>query len=448
MRWPVHSATVTVPTRSIRFPFETRELDNGLKVILQPDHSSPVVAVHVMYHVGSRNERPGGTGFAHLFEHLLFQGSQHVAEAEHFRLIQEAGGTLNGSTWFDRTNYFETVPSHQLDLALWLEADRMGWFLPAITQAKLDNQRDVVKNERRQSYENRPYGLATETVLGHAYPAGHPYRHPTIGYMEDLDRATLEDVRRFFATWYGPGNAVLVLCGDIDPDDAVRRVERFFGEIPAAPAPERSPVPVPTTGHPDVVRLDDSVSVPRVYQMYHAPSFPSDEYEASALLASVLAGGRSSRLYQDLVYEQRIAADVHAFVWPLESVGMMWVVATARPGVGADTLRSGLDTTLARLVDQPASDEEVAGARRRARRQLLLNLESVGGRASALAHASVLRGDPEYVNASFDRYGAVTPADLRDLAPRLLAPERRTVVEVVPRDPDARAEVLHEEGAS
>jgi zinc protease len=431
---------VTDPTRSIRFPFETRELDNGLKVILQPDHSSPVVAVHVMYHVGSRNERPGGTGFAHLFEHLLFQGSEHVAEAEHFRLIQEAGGTLNGSTWFDRTNYFETVPSHQLDLALWLEADRMGWFLPSITQAKLDNQRDVVKNERRQSYENRPYGLATETVLRHAYPVGHPYRHPTIGYMEDLDRATLEDVRRFFRTWYGPGNAVLVLCGDFEPDDAMRRVERFFGEIPGSPAPERLPVPAHATGDPAIVRLDDSVSVPRVYQMYHAPPFPSGDYEASALIASVLAGGRSSRLYQELVYEQRIAADVHAFVWPLQSVGMMWVVATARPGVSADTLRSGVDATLARLADQPAGEEEVSGARRRARRQLLLQFESVGGRASALAHASVLRGDPEYVNASFDRYGAVAPTDLQHLAPRLLVPERRTVVEVVPRAPDAPAE--------
>jgi zinc protease len=393
-----------------------------------------------MYHVGSRNELPGGTGFAHLFEHLLFQGSQHVAEAEHFRLIQEAGGTLNGSTWFDRTNYFETVPSHQLDLALWLESDRMGWFLPSITQAKLDNQRDVVKNERRQSYENRPYGLATETVLRHAFPDGHPYRHPTIGFMEDLDRATLEDVRRFFATWYGPGNAVLVLSGDFDPDDALGRVERFFGDIPSGPAPERSPVPESATGSPGVVCLDDTVSVPRVYQMYHAPSFRSPDFETSTLIASVLAGGRSSRLYQDLVYERRIAADVHAFTWPLESVGMLWVVATARPGVSADELRAGVDATIARLADEPAGDEEVSGARRRARRQLLLQLESVGGRASALAHASVLRGDPEYVNAAFDRYGAVDAADLRDLASRLLVAERRTVVEVVPRESDARSD--------
>ena len=425
---------MTKPTRAIQFPFETRQLDNGLRVILQPDPSSPVVAVHVMYHVGSKNERPGGTGFAHLFEHLLFQGSEHVAEAEHFRLIQEAGGTLNGSTWFDRTNYFETVPSHQLDLALWLEADRMGWFLPSISQAKLDNQRDVVKNERRQSYENRPYGLATETVLLHAFPAEHPYRHPTIGYMEDIDRADLEDVRRFFRTWYCPGNAVLVLCGDFEVEDAMRRVNRFFGEIPAGEAPVHPDAAPPSVGGSPIVRLEDGVSVPRIYMMYDAPSFRSSEYETSALIASVLAGGRSSRLYQELVYQRRIAADVHANVWPLEDVGMLWVVATARPGVDAESLRLGVDETISGLADHPAGNDEVAGARRRARRQLLLQLESVGGRASALAHAAVLRDEPEYVNDSFDRYGAVQPADLGALASRVLAADRRTVVEVVPRE--------------
>ena len=444
MRWSVHSATVTTPTRAIRFPFETRELDNGLRVILQPDRSSPVVAVHVMYHVGSKDERPGGTGFAHLFEHLLFQGSEHVAEAEHFRLIQEAGGTLNGSTWFDRTNYFETVPSHRLDLALWLEADRMGWFLPSITQAKLDNQRDVVKNERRQSYENRPYGLATETVLHHAFPAGHSYRHPTIGYMEDLDRATLEDVRRFFRTWYSPGNAVLVVCGDFETEDAMRRVDRFFGEIPWGESPGRPAVDPPATGSSQLVRLEDSVSVPRIYMMYHAPSFRSAEYEASSLIASVLAGGRSSRLYQELVYEQRIAADVHAFVWPLEDVGMLWVVATARPGVNAEALQAGLDETIRRLAAEPPAEQEVSGARNRALRQLLLQYESVGRRASALAHAAILRGEPEYVNASLGRYGAVEVGGVRDLASRILVVEGRTVVHVVPREPGASPDLLPE----
>jgi zinc protease len=316
----------------------------------------------------------------------------------------------------------------------------MGWFLPSITQAKLDNQRDVVKNERRQSYENRPYGLATETVLHHAFPAGHPYRHPTIGYMEDIDRANLEDVRRFFRTWYCPGNAVLVLCGDFEVEDAMRRVNRFFGEISLGDVPVRPAEAAPSDGGSQLVRLEDGVSVPRVYMMYDAPSFRSAEYETSALIASVLAGGRSSRLYQELVYEQRIAADVHAYVWPLEDVGMLWVVATARPGVDAEILRKGLDETISRFAEHPAGDDEVSGARRRARRQLLLQFESVGGRASALAHAAVLRGEPEYVNASFDRYGAVEPADLRALATRILAEERRTVVEVVPRESSPASE--------
>ena len=438
MRWPVTSATVTVPTGPIRFAFENRALDNGLQVILQPDHASPVVSVHLMYHVGSKDEPSGRTGFAHLFEHLLFQGSEHVAETEHFRLIQEAGGTLNGSTWFDRTNYFETVPSSCLDLALWLEADRMGWFLSTITQEKLDNQRDVVKNERRQSYENRPYGLATETVLHHAFPDGHPYRHPTIGYMDDLDRATLDDVKRFFESWYGPGNAVLVLCGDFDPDDAFRRVDRFFGEIPPGRAPERTQVLAPAEGAKAVVKLSDSVTVPRVYMMYHAPSFRSPEYEASVGLSTLLARGRSSRLYRDLVYDRRLAADVQAYAWPLESVGTFWVVATARPGVTARTLQEGMEETISSLAAGVIEPGELSGARNRARRQLLLSLESVGGRASSLAHAAVLRGDPEYVNASFGRYASLSVTEVGDLADSLLVESRRTVVHVEPREAEER----------
>jgi len=433
-------ATVTAPISPIRFPFETRALDNGLQVILQPERASPVVAVHLMYHVGSKDEPCGRTGFAHLFEHLLFQGSEHVAEAEHFRLIQEAGGMLNGSTWFDRTNYFETLPSNCLDLALWLEADRMGWFLSTITRAKLDNQRDVVKNERRQAYENRPYGLATETVLHRAFPEGHPYRHPTIGYMDDLDRATLEDVKRFFESWYGPGNAVLVLCGDFDPDDAFRRVDRFFGEIPPGRIPKRTLVSAPEEGAKRVGKLPDSVTVPRVYMMYHAPSFRSPEYEASVGLSTLLAGGRSSRLYRDLVYDRRVAADVYAHVWPLEDVGTFWVVATARPGVTAVTLQEAMEETISRLAAGAIEPEEVAGARNRARRRLLLSLESVGGRAGSLAHAAVLRGDPEYVHASFGRYASLSATEVGDLAASLLVESRRTVVHVEPREPGERPE--------
>ena len=423
---------MTASGAAIRFEFETHTLDNGLRVIVQPDRSSPVVAVHVMYHVGSRYERAGRTGFAHLFEHLLFQGSAHVAETEHFRLVQEAGGSLNGTTWFDRTNYFETVPSSQLDLALWLESDRMGWVLPSLTQAKLDNQREEVKNERRQSYENRPYGLATETVLAHAFPEDHPYSHPTIGYMEDIDRATLDDVSAFFRDWYGPENATLVICGDVEPADALRRVDRYFGEIEGATPPPSPDVPTPVRGGEDPVVLEDRVSVPRVYMMYHAPCFPDGDFETSAVLSSVLAGGRSSRLYNHLVYEKRIAADVSSYVWPLERVGMLWVVATARPGVSAATLQEAIDATLGEAVTTGLEADEVDGARNRARRQLLLALRAVGRRADSLAHAAVLRGDAGYINEVLGRYAAVEPDALNRIASEVLGPERRTVLHVVP----------------
>ncbi len=416
---------------SVHFEFEERLLDNGLRVILHEDRTAPIVAVHLMYHVGSKDERAGSTGFAHLFEHLLFQGSQHVGDDEHFKLIQNAGGTLNGSTWFDRTNYYETLPSSHLDLALWLESDRMGFFAPSITQEKLDNQRAVVKNERLQAYENRPYGLAFETVLRLAYPEGHPYRHPTIGFMEDLDAASLADVHEFFDLYYGPNNAVLVVAGDLDTEDALGRVERFFGEIPARQRPE----PVKVTPSPmDEERretIEDNVHVPRVYLMYHAPSFNDPDFEASDLLTHILADGKSARLHRELIYDQRIAGEVHAFTWPTETVGMLFVVATARPGVDAAALEEAMLESIAGL-QEGSSEEEVEGARNRARRALVQQLNSVGERADAFAHSAVLRGDAGYVNGAFARYESVSHDDCERLSNELFEDERRVVLHVVP----------------
>lgn len=384
-----------------------------------------------MYHVGSKNERPGMTGFAHLVEHLLFQGSQHVDGTSHLRLIQDAGGTLNGTTWFDRTNFFETVPSNRLDLALWLEADRMGFFLPAVSQSKLDNQRDVVKNERRQSYENRPYGLAVETVLMHTFPEGHPYRHPTIGYMEDLDRATLDDVRAFFQAYYGPANATLVVAGDVEVNAAVDRVRHWFGDI-AGQAPPPAPVVPTVRAQESRVTIRDVVSVPRVYLAFPAPAFTGAGYEATDVLASLLAEGRSSRLYRALVVEQQVAADVTAYVWPTESVGMLWVVATARPGVDAESLEGAIRRVLADLQEGGPTPRELMGARNRARRQLVQRLESVGRRADLIAHAAVYRDDPGYVNSVFDAYSSVELADLEDAAGRVFTAGCGTTLHVVP----------------
>ncbi len=430
----------------VSFDFDERVLDNGLRVVLHEDRAAPIVAVHLMYHVGSKDERAGRRGFAHLFEHLLFQGSQHVAESEHFKFIQNAGGTLNGSTWFDRTNYYETLPSSHLDLALWLESDRMGFFAPGITQEKLDNQRDVVKNERRQAYENRPYGLAFETVLRMAYPEGHPYRHPTIGFMEDLDAATLENVHEFFDSYYGPNNAVLVLAGDFDAKDALRRIDRYFGEIPPRPRPASVEVPPPALDGGRRGTIEDQVHVPRVYLMYHAPSFNEPDFETSDLLSHLLSDGKSSRLHHELIYDKRIAGEVHAFTWPTECAGMFFVVATARPGVSAGSLEEAMLESISGLRGDGLSEDEVEGARNRARRVLVQQLNDIGGRADAFAHAAVLRGEPGYVNDAFARYREVSLKGCAGLASEIFDDTRLVALHVVPATEGEEAEGKEAEG--
>ncbi len=420
----------------MRFAFQEHRLENGLRVILQPDAAAPLVAVHVMYHVGSKDERKGRTGFAHLFEHLLFQGSEHVPRDGHFKFIQDAGGTLNGTTWFDRTNYFETLPANELDLALWLESDRMGFFKPGITQEKLDNQREVVKNERRQSYENRPYGLAFEAVLAHAFPEGHPYRHPTIGYMEDIEAASLADVHEFFDLYYGPNNATLVLVGDFEPAHALDRVEAWFGEIPARPVPPPVEVPSPVGRGEQRAVLEDRVQVPRVYLMYHSPSFNETGFEATDALTFLLSDGNSSRLRKTLVYERQVAAEVSAFTWPTERVGMCFVVATARPGVDAGALETAVREVLDGVAGEGVRADEVEGARNRARRSLVRQVNGLGDRADAIAHAAVLRGDASYVNRAFDLYAGLEAADIEGVAAEVLDADRLTVVQVVPGGPE------------
>lgn len=416
----------------IRFPFRDHELENGLRVLLHRDPSTPVVAVHVMYHVGSKDERPGRTGFAHLFEHMLFQGSEHVEKGEHFLHVQNAGGTANGSTSFDRTNYFETLPSNELDLGLWLESDRMGYFASAITPEKLENQRGVVKNERRQVMENRPYGLAGETILHRAFPEGHPYGHHPIGSMEDLDAADVEDVRQFFGTYYRPDNATLVVAGDIEYGDALERVRKWFGEIPGAGSPPRRDIPDVEDRGEVRETLEDRVQVPRVYLVYHAPSFRDPDFEVTDVMSEVLSGGKSSRLHRELVYRRQLAGEVDASAWPLEDTGLLWIEATARPGVEADELESALRDTLEDLCREGAAEGEVEGARNRLKRSELSSLNNVGDRADALAHAAVLRDDPELVNRIFDRYAAVERPDADEMARRVLRPERLTVLHVVP----------------
>jgi zinc protease len=421
-----------LPTR-IPLPFERHALENGLTVLLHPDPSLPLVGVNLWYHVGSKNERPGRTGFAHLFEHMLFQGSENVGTNEHFRLVQQMGGVANGSTWYDRTNYYETLPSSGLDLALWLEADRMGFLLPALTQQNLDTQRQVVLNERRQRIENQPYGRSGELLHSLLYPEGHPYGWPVIGHPEDVEAATLEDVRRFFATYYAPNNAVLTLAGDFDPAAALASVERYFGDIPAGPpiAPVVAPA-APEDGerrllHPDNVRL------PRVTLGFRAPAYGRHLWYAADLLTEILAGGKSSRLYRELVYERQIAQDINAYVNPFELVATFGVVATARPGTEIEELEDGLTRQLAALAATPPSREELEGACNRILVQFFANLQKIDARADLLSQFATYFDDPAGAEREAERYLEVVAEDICELAATCLGREQRAVLTVVPR---------------
>jgi len=418
----------------VKFDLSERRLENGLRVIVQEDHTTPVVSVHVMYHVGSKHERAGRTGFAHLFEHLMFQGSQHVVNDGHFKFVQDAGGTLNGSTWFDRTNYFETLPSNEIELGLWLESDRMGFFESAITQEKLDNQRDVVKNERRQSYENRPYGLAVETVLKIAYPEGHPYRHPTIGYMEDLDAASLADVREFFRTYYSPENSVLVVVGDIEGERAFELADKYFGEIPRGPGVGQVTAPTVDPGVEAREVIEDRVQFPRVYMFHHAPAFGQPGFEAADVLASVLSEGKSSRLYRKLVYEDRIAQDVTAQVWPTQDCGIAFIVATARAGVTAEALEHSVLEVLADVRSGGMSAREVEGGVNRALRGLVKAMSGVGDRSDLIATSATFLDRRAYVNELCGCLLSVTPQAVVEAENEWFRPELRATLHVVPQD--------------
>lgn len=403
-------------------------------MVLAPDSSVPIVAVNIWYKVGSRNEREGRTGFAHLFEHMMFQGSAHVPKGGHFELLEAAGGSMNGSTWFDRTNYFETLPAHELDLALWLEADRMGWLLPAMDQEKLDNQRDVVKNERRQRYENQPYGDWDERMQALLYPPDHPYHHTVIGSMADLSSASLADVEAFFRTYYQPGNAVLTLAGDFDSADALARVERYFGDIPAgAPVP---PVPGRTEIEPLIgatVREEvrAAVPLPRVYLGVRIPPYTDSAFHAADVASSVLADGRASRLYRRLVREKRVAKDVVAFAAPLitgRSFMILW--ATGFPGTDAAELERAVATELEALGDvEPA---EVERAVTRSETQLAQEIEQLATRADRLSMHETIFGDASHLTTEIDHLRRVSAADVAEFARSSLGPENRAVVVYLP----------------
>jgi len=425
-------AATPAGAETLRVPVETFTLENGLRVSVHEDHSAPLVAVNVWYHVGSGREVEGRSGFAHLFEHMLFQGSAHVGDDQHIAIIQEAGGTANGSTNPDRTNYFEMVPSNYLETVLWLEADRMGFLLQALTQAKLDNQRDVVKNERRQNYENRPYGMEFIRLGELLFPEGHPYHRPTIGYQDDLTAASLEDVKAFFSRWYVPNNATLVVAGDVRPGEVKRLVAKYFGELhPGPKPPSLRPQPAALTADRREI-LEDQVTLPQVSIAWHTVPFWADDDAACDVLAEILAQGKSSRLHQRLVYREQSAQSVSASQSSRELAGTLQVTAQAREGFTLAQMESAVLEEVARLAKQGPTEEELARARNRAEARSVYALQPLLGKADRINRYVTFRGKPDLFAADLDRLRRVTAADVRRTAMTYLT-RPKVVLSIVPK---------------
>jgi predicted Zn-dependent peptidase len=411
---------------------EEYRLDNGLRVVLNPDHSAPLVAVNLWYHVGSKNERPGRTGFAHLFEHMLFSGSQHVGNNEHFRHVQSVGGVLNGTTFFDRTNYFETLPSNYLALGLWLESDRMGFFLPALTQEKLDIQREVVKEERRQRYDNVPYGTAFERLLHLGFDPDYSYHWPTIGSMEDLEAASLDDIREFFSTWYRPDNCTLTLVGDFASAEARRLVEQYFSGIPSGGEFPRFDLQRTPLSHERRETFPSRVQLARVYRLYHLPKMGHPDWIHADLLTTILASDKASRLDRVLVHEKQIAQDVATYVLPTEATGILLLQATAREGVAIESIEAAIDEEVAKVAVSGITGDELTRAKNRAEIEYAHQLETFDARADLIGMMSTYFGDPSMIHRWLDPYRAATAEDLAHIARRYLIPENRVTSVFVP----------------
>jgi zinc protease len=406
----------------VDIPYQEFRLDNGLRVIVHEDRKAPIVAVNIWYHVGSKDERPGKTGFAHLFEHLMFQGSENYRD-EFFGPFEQVGATgQNGTTNFDRTNYFQNVPTTALDMALWMESDRMGHFLGAIDQALLDEQRGVVQNEKRQG-ENQPYGRVWETLFRSIYPAGHPYSWMPIGSMEDLDGASIDDVKQWFTSWYGPNNAVLVLAGDIDLATAKDKVGRYFGHIPASPPVGRRQRWIAPRSESTREVLYDRVPQPRIYKAWNVAQYGTLDAEQLNLFARVLGGSASSRLDRRLVHELQLADSVSTQAWQLEISGVFMVTATVKQGVDPAAVEAILDAELARLLKDGPSAQEVEQAKTVIRAGFIRGIERVGGfggKSDALAECAVYTGDPGCFRVQLQQVAAATPAAIQATARRWL----------------------------
>jgi zinc protease len=419
------------PASRLSVPYEMFRLPNGLTVIVHEDHSAPVVSVNCWYHVGSGRETPGRTGFAHLFEHLMFEGSRNVPEGAFDRWLEAVGGDNNGSTNEDRTNYFESVPANALELPLFLESDRMGFLLDTMSAATVDGQRDVVKNERRQRIENQPYGKVWEALPPALFPAGHPYSWPVIGSMADLSAASHQDVVAFFRSWYGPANASLVIAGDIGAREVKSAVEKWFADVPASePVDPIVPRPVVLRGEKRIV-LEDKVQLPRLYMAWVTPPAFAPGDAALDAVAAVLAGGKNARLYKRLVYELQVAQDVSAFQASSGLASTFLVIVTARSGHDLEEIRRLVDEEIAKLQAQPPSERETLRLQNQTEAAFLDRLERVGDKADQLNLYYFRAGNPDYFEEDLARYRALAPSDVQAAAARFLGPGR-VLISVVP----------------
>ena len=429
------SAAMASPADRPLLPFQavSRTLPNGLKVIVAEDHSTPVAAVNIWYKVGSGYEQPGRTGFAHLFEHVMFMGSANVPQGDFDNRLESAGASNNGSTTTDRTNYYEILPANAVPLALWLEADRMGTLLDSLTQANLDTQRDVVKNERRQRYENQPYGLMWETAYDALYPAGHPYHWTTIGSMEDLSAASLDDVKNFFRQYYTPNNAVLTVAGDVNPAEVRRLAEQYFSWIPRGPEVTRPSVPEPQIAATRYITREDRVTLPQISMTWRTgPRFSADEAALNAL-AQILTGGKSSRLYKRLVFERQVAQTTSAFNDGNLLSGDFWIIIRGKPTTPLDSLEAAVNEEIARLAATPPSADELRRVVNGIETAFVSNLETVQNKADQLNDYEYFAHDPGFAARDLARYRALTPADVQRVARQYLQGKNRIVISFVPQ---------------
>jgi zinc protease len=425
------TAEKTEARSAAKVPIQQYKLKNGLRVVLSEDHSAPTYSICVTYDVGSRDEKPGHTGFAHLFEHMMFQGSENVGKGEHFILIENNGGGMNGTTNSDRTNYFETLPANQLDLGLFLESDRMKSL--AVTQANLDNQRNAVQEERRLRVDNQAYGKTSEIISDTAYD-DFGYKHSTIGSMADLNAASLDELKGFFRIYYAPNNAVLALVGDFKKEEAIAKIEKYFGGTPSQPAPARPDMmEPPQTAERRKTIEDGFAQVPRIDIVYKIPAYNEPDYMPLNVLMSILGSGQSSRLYQKLVKERELAANVFANAGARRAAGLASIIALVRPGGNMEDLEKIVFEEITQLQTEPVADWELEKVRLKYRHDHAAQMSSTLSRAVSLAYYTVAWNDPEVINTEEARLDAVTKADLLRVAKRYLTPGNRSIITTIPK---------------